>query len=203
MSLRLSSLTLIALFLFSACDNDDDKDPSPDNGVTIGGKNYATVVIGSQTWTSENYDGPGGVSYDANNSKPEYGKYYSKAELESITLPQGWRIPTQEDYTKLAESQGITLPSHGTETEKVKSIISTSGWNHVAGTNSSLFNAHPAGYIFGASAPIGGDIAEFWAAGGVTLSIQEAGLNLDRLRVVFLQSDNSPLYKFNVRFVKD
>jgi hypothetical protein len=45
--------------------------------------------------------------------------------------------------------------------------------------------------------------AEFWVAGGLTLSIQEAGASLTSLRMVFYQSDNSPELKFNVRFVRD
>ena len=193
---------VLAAAALSACDEDDDANVAPAT-VTIEGSKYLTVVIGTQTWTIANYAGPGGVAYDAGNSKPEYGRYYAKTELDAITLPEGWRIPTQADYTKLAQFYGIEIPSHGSDTEDIKSLISKTNWNNVSGTNTSGFNAYPAGYIFGSSSPIDGDIAEFWTSEGVTASIQEAGANLTSLRMIFYQSDNSPDYKFNVRFVKD
>ena len=178
--MRALAIGLVA-FAFSACDQDDDDNVAPPT-VTIEGSKYPTVVIGTQTWTSANYAGPGGVAYDAGNPKPEYGRYYAKAELDAITLPEGWRIPTQADYTKLAQFYGIVIPSHGSDTEDIKSLISKTNWNNVSGTNTSGFNAYPAGYIFGSSSPIDGDIAEFWTSEGVTVSIQEAGANLTSLR---------------------
>ena len=198
-----SFAVVLAAFSFTACDREDDEKISPKPTITIHGSDYPTVAIGTQTWTSTNYAGPGGVAFDAENSKPEYGRYYSKAELEAISLPEGWRIPTREDYTKLAQFYGITIPSQITDTEKIASLISETNWNNASGTNSSGFTAYPAGYIFGSAAPIDGDIAEFWTSEGVTASIQEAGANLTSLRMIFYQSDDSPDYKFNVRFVKD
>jgi uncharacterized protein (TIGR02145 family) len=192
----------VLIFLSSSCGHDNDE-PTPDAVVNIEGKEYPIVVVGTQTWTAVNYDGQGGVPYDGNSPKPEYGRYYSKAELASITLPEGWRIPNQEDYKTLAQFYGITLPSNGTQTEEIKSLISKTNWNHVAGTNASGFNAYPAGYVFGASPPMDGDIAEFWTADGITVSIQEAGADLTSLRLILYQSDNGPDYKFNVRFVKN
>ena len=200
----LSGLAVIMLLTVSACDNDD---PAPadhsQNTVSIEGVEYATVTIGTQTWTSTNYAGPGGVPFDDENSKPEYGKYYSRIEAESINVPAGWRLPTKQDYEKLAEYSGISFPTTVTQTDKIKSLISKTNWNNVTGTNASGFNAHPGGYIFQSGPAIPGDIAEFWTSEGITLSIQEAGAGLTSLRMTFYQSDNSPDYKFNVRFVKD
>jgi uncharacterized protein (TIGR02145 family) len=124
--------------------------------------------------------------------------------VNAITLPEGWRIPTEEDYRALAEHVGIaTIPTTLADSEKIEDITSKAHWNNTAGTNTSGFNAYPTGYIFGNSLPIDGDIAEFWTAGGLTLSIQEAGANLSSLRMVFYQSDTSPDYRFTVRFVRD
>src|SRR5688572_16155172 len=187
-----SFAVVLVVFSFTACDREDDKKVSPKPTVTIHGSDYPTVEIGTQTWTSANYAGPGGVAFDAENSKPEYGRYYSKAELEAIALPEGWRIPTQEDYKKLAQSYGITIPSQIADTEKIASLISETNWNNASGTNISGFTAYPAGYIFGSGAPIDGDIAEFWTSEGITASIQEAGTNLTSLRMIFYQSDDSP-----------
>lgn len=197
---KLISLLIVAIALLSC---KDDEATSPTNCIKIDGKEYPISEIGGQLWTATNYEGSGGVSFDAENSKPEYGKYYTKAEIATIELPEGWRIPTQEDYQLLAESLTIPLPSNGTETEKVKALTSSANWNNVNGTNSSGFNAQPAGYIFGNSLPLDGDIAEFWTSEGYTLSIQEAGTGLSSLRMVFYDSNNSPDYRFNVRFVKN
>ena len=206
MQTRFSSvaLAIVVMIIAFACDNDD---PAPvnnaENTVNIEGVEYKTITIGTQTWTSTNYAGPGGVAFDDTNSKPEYGKYYSRIEAEAIKVPAGWRLPTKQDYEKLAAFYGITFPTNGTHTESIKSLTSESNWNHVTGTNTSGFNAHPGGYIFQGSQPIPGDIAEFWTSEGITLSIQEAGTGLSNLRMAFYQSDNSPDYKFNVRFVKN
>ena len=200
-SLRFFAILFVVSALY-ACNDDDDKNPVTKT-ITIEGTAYPIVEIGTQTWTSANYAGPGGVGYDDASSRPEFGKYYLRAELASIVLPAGWRIPTQEDYKKLAQFYGITVPSQLTDTEKIASLISKTEWNNVTGTNTSGFNAYPAGYIFGESPPIDGDIAEFWTSEGVTLSIQEAGEELNKLRMTLYQSDNSPEFRFNVRFVKE
>ena len=193
-SYTLSLAFLLAVSL-TACK--DDPGITPENVVTIEGTDYPTVEIGTQTWTSVNYAGPGGVAFDS-----KYGKYYSKAELATIKVPEGWRIPTMDDYKKLAEFHGVPVPSMVSHSEAIKPLISEENWKHAVGTNASGFNAHPGGYMFGPAAPIPGDIAEFWATDGVTFSIQEAGENLTGLRLTLYLSDNSPEYKFNVRFVK-
>lgn len=195
-------LFITILSTFAACNDDDGPSATP-NSVTIQGKTYKTVTFGDQTWTADNYAGTGGLNFDVNNSKPEYGKYYTKAEVEALVLPEGWRLPTVEDFEKLAEFHGITIPSNGTETEKIRALTSTDNWNNVAGTNTSKMNIYPTGYIFGIGQAIDGDVAEFWMTGGLSLSIQEAGVNLSNLRMVVYDSNNSPDYRFTVRFVKD
>lgn len=199
----LFSFTFYALLFSSlvAC-KDKEEIVSPAQGVFIDGKEYPTMQIGSQLWTVTNYEGEGGVSYDSENSRPHYGKYYTQAELAAIPLPEGWRIPTQQDYLQLTQHYGIAVPSYGAHTESIKGLTATTHWNHVPGTNTTGFNAYPAGYAFGALSPSEGDIAEFWTSEGITLSIQEAA-DLASLRISFYQSDNSPDFRFNVRFVKD
>jgi uncharacterized protein (TIGR02145 family) len=200
--MRYAVITFLLLSVISIIGCDDESDVVVSEQVTIEGKAYHAVKIGNQIWTTSNYEGPGGVHYDDINSKPAYGKYYSKAELDGIVVPEGWRIPTLEDYKKLAEFYGISAPSKAAEGDAIKVLISTTQWNHVTGTNSSGFNAFPGGYIFGDANPIGGDIAEFWTIEGYTFSIQEAGENLSSLRIALYDSNSSPSYRFNVRFVK-
>jgi len=192
----------LVLFVLATACKDDDPAPASPESITIDGKVYEIVKIGNQTWTAANYAGAGGVAYDAVNSKPEYGKYYTYAEVKAITLPPGWRLPTKEDYIALAKFYDITVPSYG-NTEAIGKLTSTTHWNHVHGSNASGFNAHPAGYRLGDSPAIDGDIAEFWTAEGVTLSIQEAGTNLSELRILLYESTTSDDYRFNVRFIKD
>lgn len=192
----------LVLFQIFAAGCDDNSPASSEDVVFIEDTPYKTKKIGTLTWTTSNYAGPGGVDYDESNSKPEYGKYYSLVEIGDIELPEGWRIPTDEDYIALAQFYNITIPSPINQSDAIKALTSTTHWNHVQGTNTSGFNAYPGGYIFGASAPINGDIAEFWTNEGHTLSIQEAGANLSSLRVTFYDSSTSADYRFNVRFVK-
>lgn len=202
--MRLRSCLLVALLglTFSiSCKKDPQKVPPPVT-VQIAEKSYATVKIGNQTWITSNFDGAGGVVYDALNSKPEYGKYYTFAEIKAIQLPAGWRIPTVHDYVKLAESQGVVFTNlHATRQEAIKKLTSKTNWKNLPGNNLSGFNAYPAGYIFQTSLPQDGDISEFWTAEGKTMSIQE-GAN-SSLRITFYDNSSSPEYRFNVRFVKD
>jgi uncharacterized protein (TIGR02145 family) len=197
--MRSTIFSIIIIFLI-AC-KDDSPVPSSEI-IIIEGSDYETTKTGTLTWTTSNYAGPGGVNYDEFNSKPEYGKYYSMAELDNITLPEGWRIPTEADYVALAEFYGITIPGSISQSDAIKSLTSTTHWKHVQGLNTSGFNAYPGGYIFGDSDPMDGDIAEFWTNQGHTLSIQEAGANQSSLRIAFYDSSNSPEFRFNVRFVK-
>ena len=199
-SSRLAPALLLSIATLISCD--DETTNSPLRQVTIEGKNYPFVKIGKQLWTSSNYEGPGGVSYDASNTRPEFGKYYLKTELDDIAVPAGWRIPTLEDYNQLAQFHGIPVPSKLADGEPIKALISVTGWNNAKGTNTSGFNAYPANYMFQDSSPIEGDMAEFWTVDGETFSIQEAGADLSALRITLYQS-NFPYYRFNVRFVKD
>lgn len=201
MRTSICSLLMISFLMILSCA--DDEPTNSDQAIIIEGKEYKVIKIGTQSWMASNYAGPGGLNYDAAASRPEYGKYYTKIELNSFTLPPGWRVPTQEDYITMVQHYGLTVPSHLSNSENIKTLISTTHWKNVKGTNLSGFNAYPAGYIFKESIPMDGDIAEFWTSEGFSLSIQEAGVNQSSLRISFYDNNTSPDYRFNVRFVKD
>ncbi len=175
----------------------------PADRVTIAGKDYPTVTIGGTTWTASNYAGPGGIPYRPGQEKPEYGRYYTLAEVQGIELPSGWRIPTREDYVALAESQGVVFSSGAAHNQAaIGSLLSTTHWANYPGNNSSGFNAYPAGTGFYDTEPLDGDICEFWTITGVSVSIQEAVTSRTH-RIVFFDSTAPDGWRFNVRFVKD
>lgn len=199
-------LIFLLLISFAACKKEQESQPAPQvppvSTVHVGGRDYTTRTIGKHTWTTINYAGPGGVPYRSGNEKPEYGRYYTLEEARAISLPAGWRLPTIQDYTALAESQGVVFTKNrATGQEAIKKMTSTANWRTVRGTNASGFDAHPAGYSFRNGEPMDGDISEFWTADGSTFSIQERATG-DAYTILFYASD-SPAYRFNLRFVKD
>lgn len=199
-------LVLVIAFVIAtliSCDKKPVNDPAPStSSVRIGGKEYPTVTIANQIWTVANYDGAGGIAYKNGSEKPEYGRYYTFEEAKAIALPEGWRLPTKQDFIKLAESQGVEFTNQrATGQESTKKLASTTNWLTIRGTNSSGFNAHPAGYSFQNSEPIDGDICEFWMADGNTFSLQESGSG--KTHTILFYSTTGTGYRFTLRFVKD
>ncbi len=71
-------------------------------------KIYKTTKIGEQVWMAENlkFEAPGSTCYD---NKPEncdkYGRFYNWNEAMK-SCPDGWHLPSKEEWTKLKESLG-------------------------------------------------------------------------------------------------
>ena len=199
-------LTLLTAVILTACltaCKKTEKQPAPETAetVTINGKDYKTIKAGNLTWTAESYAGSGGVAFGPA-AKPEYGKYYTYTEVQAIPLPAGWRIPTIDDYKNLGQAYGVVFAAREQNTEAAKKLISKTGWNHAAGSNSSGFNAYPGNLIYNGQQAPDGDVAEFWTATGNTFSIMEAGANGSALIVQFFTNSDQPEYRFPVRFVK-
>ncbi len=133
----------------------------------IDGNVYKTVKIGTQTWMAENLrttrlnDGtalneindkvewgatqtPGfcWFNYDINEKKPWGAFYNSKAVYSGKLAPQGWHIPTNEDWELLAQTLGGLDVAGGKLKEK-----GTTHWAspNTAATNQSGFTALPNG----------------------------------------------------------
>lgn len=125
--------------------------PQSGTYVKIGNLYYPTVIIGDKEWMSVNYAGPGGIQ---DSDKPHYGTFFKYADLASIQIPAGWRIPNKQDYVKLIKSQGIEYDEYleSTDGDDVPSkrllgqLMAATGWLKEDGyaNNKSGFNAVPA-----------------------------------------------------------
>jgi uncharacterized protein (TIGR02145 family) len=144
--------SLIAAVTFNACSK-KSSDPKPQS-ISISGNPYSTVTIGSLTWTSVNYNGPGGTNYnDTTKNNPTFGKLYTMKEAKAIKLPSGWRLPTYADYLNLVVALGATqtgplkqdMNAYEIPANTISLLLSKTGWTYADGTNSSGFNAMPAG----------------------------------------------------------
>ncbi|MCQ2286919.1 MAG: hypothetical protein MJZ76_08610 [Bacteroidales bacterium] len=135
------------------------------------GKSYRTVTIGTQTWMAENlnYDyGKHGTGRsfcygDVEQKCTKYGRLYNYAAVTDSArilenggiCPVGWRLPSVEDWEKLAayigrSGAGIKLKSRN-------------GWiNDGYGTDEYDFSVVPAGYREKRKYKGEGFVATFW-----------------------------------------
>ena len=177
------------------------------NVVTYSGKNYNTVLIGSQCWFRENLNvgnRVNGGSYQTNNGVMEkycyanlesncdvYGGLYEWHELmQYVTTPgaQGlcpvdWHIPTDGEWTTLTTFLGGEGIAGGAMKE-----TGTVHWTppNTGATNSSGFTALPAGDWYSS-------MAVFESHGMVTLfwSSSQSGLNVSWIRYITYDSQSA------------
>ena len=132
----------------------------------VEGREYKTVRIGGQIWMAENMktskatDGLNVKSYFPDNDKnnfEKYGRLYTWNVARSL-CPQGWRLPTDNDWEILRNYLG----SHaGAKLKDTLSWISP-GFNT---SNETHFSARPAGYAnFNSSETYFGTRTVFWSS---------------------------------------
>ena len=129
------------LFLLSACSESftDARD----------GQSYDVVQIGSQTWMAENLNyaavaesganASGNGAYcpdgDERNCK-RMGRLYTWAAAQTA-CPEGWRLPTREDFVALAKAAGDTAGSAGSS--ELNGAGVSAGSSELNGADASVF----------------------------------------------------------------
>jgi uncharacterized protein (TIGR02145 family) len=120
-------------------------------------KDYWCTTIGDRDWFRENLacSGTGYPYYGSEDMEQILGNYYSWNEAQTA-CPEGWRLPSSEDWTALAkELSGKDFGSTETFTGiagKLMANVYFNGdrmweyWPKVNITDSSHFSAIPAGY---------------------------------------------------------
>jgi uncharacterized protein (TIGR02145 family) len=143
----------------------DDVDV-PEKTITVGGKEYKIVTIGTQQWMAENLAYLGSINFPET-AKPQYasatypkvdGQYitrfgylYNNLALDALTTvaPSGWHIPTVSDVTTLETyvSTHIAGTQATSVADALKSALSTD-WNYSdTGSDIYAFKADAPGYF--------------------------------------------------------
>ncbi|MCX6239254.1 MAG: fibrobacter succinogenes major paralogous domain-containing protein [Bacteroidia bacterium] len=109
------------------------------------GKKYKTVKIGTQTWMAENlaYKAESGCwAYSDNEDNVATYGYLYDWKTAKIACPEGWHLPTNEEWSTLCDYLGGEKIAGG----KMKET-GTAHWNNpnTEATNSSGFTALPGG----------------------------------------------------------
>jgi uncharacterized protein (TIGR02145 family) len=145
------------------------------------GEVYTTVQIGNQCWMAENlrYNASGSYLNSANPST-NYGRFYDWATVMNNSTtsssnpsgvqgicPSGWHLPSDSEWNELEMALGMSAAdtanisfrgTHGT------GMKSTTGWIGTNGTNTSGFNAFPAGYCGSGNFISLGEMSYFWSS---------------------------------------
>ena len=179
-SLRKKILFFAIMLLTVRCKKNDV--PDAVNSVTdIEGNVYKTVQIGSQVWMAENLrvtrynDGSAIITglnndewalanvgaYAIHGSDKIYGNFYNWFAVKtSILCPAGWRIPSLVDWETLIAGLGGKDKAGGLL--KSTSLLWRSP--NTGATNSSGFNALPAGWFYGVSTWNSTTECTFWTS---------------------------------------
>lgn len=142
------------------------------------GQEYCSVAIGNQTWMAENLRYAIDSSFlnplNPSTVNAEYGRLYRFKEA-LVACPDGWHLPTDDEWKELEVALGMdAAAANGLNergTAEGAALKSTGGWDTstnsgVEGTNSSGFNALPAGERNPSYGPYFhlGKQASFWTA---------------------------------------
>ncbi|MBO4263126.1 MAG: fibrobacter succinogenes major paralogous domain-containing protein [Bacteroidales bacterium] len=149
---------------------------------TFFGTSYATARIGGRCWMRQNLahvTATSGIPYEASPvMRKVFGGYYTWREAQRA-CPDGWRLPSEEDWMDLAHAAGVPeprafepFPSGAGALMGQATFNGTRLWDfyrEVSITDASHFSALPVGYavLVEDAAPVFADMhgyAAFWTA---------------------------------------
>lgn len=123
------------------------------------GRSYPYVGIGGREWFARNLAYEGGASYrNAAAMQDVFGQFYSWEEAMTV-CPEGWRLPSADDWTALAAAAGVEEDVTGVYRDLAGRLMAdaymndTKMWEffpEVTITNGLLFSAIPTGYAMDA-----------------------------------------------------
>lgn len=161
-------ILLLILAGFTGCKSGSEKEQSAEQVIDIEGNSYAVIHIGQQAWMAENLktstlsDGtslsgveeyedwaqltlPGYSWYNNDSLNAEkFGALYNCYAVETEKLcPDGWHVPTDEDWIALESAIGGATTAGGAMKES-----GTAHWKtpNAFASNESGFTALPGGY---------------------------------------------------------
>lgn len=194
---------LVLVYYFSSFFYEREAEKPP---VDAEGYVYETVKIGDQVWFSENLktaqyqDGESWCYDDENDNCEIYGRLYNW-DAAMVSCPDGWSLPSDEDWQKLQEYvggddvAGVNLKSVGfweSEDEEAREGLDRYG-----------FSVLPSGqYVEGYFYDLGLS-SFFWTSSGVQdiRSIWSRTFSFNKDEVI--RSSFSPEHAFSVRCIKE
>lgn len=163
------------------------------------GNTYNTIIIGNQEWFAENlrYDVDGSVC--PNGLPPDcagFGRFYPWVATQYALCPDGWKIPSENDWRKLETSIGLSASQLDTNYWRAKpfgnSLKSASAyWLTGKPTNESGFQTVPAGFWN----PLQNK-REFFGSGAFFWSTTIVPDTSARARVLFANNDGIFAYHY-------
>ena len=129
-----------------------------DDHITFEGQDYYYVAIDSLEWFRNNMAvTTGGAPYsNAEIMTNVFGRFYNYEDALAA-CPEGWRLPTEDDWLALGAALGASADKYGTIKGVSAKMMADAHFNGVTMwaywpavgtiTNSSLFSAVPAGYM--------------------------------------------------------
>tara|TARA_B110000003_G_scaffold275981_1_gene320321 strand:- start:71 stop:2761 length:2691 start_codon:yes stop_codon:yes gene_type:complete len=136
------------------------------DSVMHGGKAYPTVLVEGQCWFAENLayfpadSSEVTPAYDLSGSIPTtvlfdtFGLFYSQEVIsENEICPSGWRVPLEEDFTRLQDVIGYELRDTTLNISPEGSYFFLN-WTSSCATFPNGFNARPGGFIASDGLPV-------------------------------------------------
>jgi uncharacterized protein (TIGR02145 family) len=195
------------------------------NGVIdVDDKYYPTVIIGNQEWMQKNlavakYKNGNPINYVTNNTDwantndgafcmfenvldhdSVYGKLYNWFAVHDTSglCPQGWHVPTDNDWAILESNLGGAQIAGG----ELKSIY---GWEqpNIGATNFSAFTALPGGYREGNGFFHNNGLSGGWWTSSVSDSFTSFGRSLNHSNSNVGRGNFHRVLGFSVRCIRD